>query len=60
MAALKTDIYYLVVPGVLGGKYEEGDIRKIQLRELLAYSGEMAHHIDGLPDGAEVKIVLKE
>ena len=53
-------VYYLVVPGVLGGKYAEENIRKIRLVELLAYSGEMAHQIDNVPDGAQAKIVLKE
>jgi len=54
------EVYYLVVPGVLGGKYAEDNIRKISLVELLAYSGDMAHQIDNVPDGAQVKIVLKE
>ena len=45
-------VYYLVVPGVLGGKYAEDNIRKISLVELLAYSGDMAHQIDNVPDGA--------
>jgi hypothetical protein len=53
-------VYYLVVPGVLGGKYAEDNIRQISLVELLAYSGDMAHQIDDVPDGAQVKIVLKE
>ena len=53
-------VYYLVVPGVLGGKYAEDNIRKISLMELLAYSGDMAHQIDNVPDGTEVKIVLKK
>ncbi len=53
-------VYYLVVPGVLGGQYAEENIRKISLVELFAYSGDMAHQLDGLPDGAQVKIVLKE
>lgn len=53
-------VYYLVVPGVLGGKYAEENIRKISLVELLAYSGSMARQIDDVPDGAEVKIVLKK
>jgi hypothetical protein len=53
-------VYYLVVPGILGRKYAEDNIRKISLVELLAYSGDMAHQIDNVPDGAQVKIVLKE
>lgn len=54
------EVYYLVVPGVLGGKYAEDNIRKIGLVELLAYSGEMAQQIENVPDGAQVRIVLKE
>jgi hypothetical protein len=52
-------VYCLVVPGVLGGKYADDNIRKISLVELLAYSGDMAHQIAGVPDGAQVKIVVK-
>jgi hypothetical protein len=51
------EVYYLVVPGCLGGKYAEENIRKNSLRELLAYSGEMARQIDQLPDGG--RVVLK-
>ena len=53
-------VYCLVVPGILGGKYTEENIRKISLVELLAYAGDMAHQIDGVRDGAQVKIVLKK
>jgi len=53
-------VYYLVIPGILGGKYAEDNIRKISLVELLAYSGDMAHQIDDVPDGAHVKIELKK
>jgi hypothetical protein len=52
-------VYYLVIPGFLGGKYSEENIRKISLRELLSYSGDMARQSDGLPDGAQIKIVVK-
>ncbi len=53
-------VYCLVIPGLLGGKYAEDNIRKISLRELLSYSGDMAHQMEGLPDGAQVKIVVKK
>ncbi len=53
-------VYYLVIPGLLGGKYAEENIRKISLQELLSYCGDMAHQMKGVPDGTEVKIVLKE
>jgi hypothetical protein len=53
-------VYYLVIPGLLGGKYSEENIRKISLQELLSYCGDMAHQMENVPDGTEVKIVLKE
>ncbi|MBX3738984.1 MAG: DUF1851 domain-containing protein [Candidatus Didemnitutus sp.] len=53
-------VYCLVIPGILGGKYSEENIRKIGLREVLAYCGDMAHQIEDVPDGSQVKIVLKE
>jgi hypothetical protein len=52
-------VYYLVIPGLLGGKYSEENIRKISLREILSYCGSMAHQMENVPDGTEVKIVLK-
>lgn len=54
------EVYYLVIPGCLGGKYAEENIRKNSLRELLAYSGEMARQIDDVPDGGSVTIVPTE
>ncbi len=54
------DVYYLVLPGVLGGKYAEENIRKIPLRELLAFSGDMARQIDDLPDGGSVILTVAE
>lgn len=53
-------VYYLVTPGVLGGKYDAENIRKISLRELLAFSGDMAQQIDDVPDGQQIQIVVKE
>ncbi len=53
-------VYFLVTPGILGGKYDAENIRKISLRELLAYSGDMAQQIDDVPDGEQIRIVVKE
>ena len=53
-------VYYLVLPGVLGGKYSTENIRKISLREVLSYSGDMARQIEGLPEGAQVTIKVKK
>ena len=54
------EVYYLVVPGCLGGKYSEENIRKITLRELLGCSGDMARQIDDVPDGGSVVIRVTE
>jgi hypothetical protein len=53
------ECYYLVVPGVLGGKYAEENIRKISLIECLRCSGDMARQIDKMPDGTKVQIKIK-
>jgi hypothetical protein len=53
-------VYYLVVPGVLGGTYTEENIRKISLHEVLAYCGDMARQINDVPDGESVVIVPTE
>jgi len=54
------EVYYLVTPGCLGGKYAEENIRKITLSELLACSGDMARQIDDVPDGGKVEIRITE
>jgi hypothetical protein len=54
------EVYYLVVPGILGGKYAEENIRKISLSELVSYAGSMARQIEDVPDGAKIKIVVKK
>ena len=53
------EVYYLVIPGILGGKYTEDNIRKISIHEVLAYCGDMAHQLEGARDGSHVKIVVK-
>jgi hypothetical protein len=53
-------VYYLVIPGILGGKYAVENIRKISFRELLAYSGDMAQQIDDVPDGGSIIITPTE
>jgi hypothetical protein len=53
-------VYYLVTPGMLGGKYAVENIRKICLREVLSYCGSMARQIDGLPDGTQARIIVKK
>jgi hypothetical protein len=48
--------YCLKIPGVLGGKYEPGNLASVALQELVAASGSIAQQIDGLPDGAKIKL----
>jgi len=50
------ECYHLVIPGVLGGAYAIENIRKISITECLGFSGEVARQIEGLPDGAQVKL----
>ncbi len=50
------ECFFLVIPGILGGKYSEENIRKISVTELLSYSGKMAEQIDDIPDGESVII----
>ncbi len=54
---LKNDrVYYLVIPAVLGGEYDESNIRSVPLSELISLTGDWAREIANLPDGAKVQI----
>lgn len=46
--------------GALGGEYGGGNLATVPLAELIGASGSMAQQIDGLPEGAEVKLSLVE
>ncbi|MDX5299508.1 MAG: DUF1851 domain-containing protein [Gammaproteobacteria bacterium] len=48
--------YCLKVPGILGGEYGGDNLGTISLAELIAASGTIAKQIDGLPDGARVRL----
>ena len=48
--------YYLVTPAPLGGAYTADNMKQLSLRELVSLSGDLAHQIDGLPDGARVDL----
>jgi hypothetical protein len=52
-------VYYLVIPSVLGGAYSVENIRTIPHHELLSCSGDIARQMVGVPDGAQVKLVVK-
>jgi hypothetical protein len=43
------------VPAVLGGEYSDYNLGKITTSELLRFAGDVAHQIEGLPDGAKVQ-----
>ena len=48
--------YYFVIPPLLGGAYAADNMQQLSLRELVSVSGSLAHQIDGLPDGATIKL----
>ncbi|MFT3799767.1 MAG: DUF1851 domain-containing protein [Burkholderiaceae bacterium] len=48
--------YCLRVPGTLGGAYGGSNLAIISLGGLISASGHIARQIDGLPDGAQVKL----
>ncbi len=50
------ECYYLVIPGPLGGEYAVSNIKKIPMRQLLDFTGFIAHEIKDLPDGTKVKL----
>jgi len=50
------ECFCLVIPGILGGKYSEENIRKTSVTELLSYTGKMAEQIEDIPDGESVII----
>ncbi|MFO1494939.1 MAG: DUF1851 domain-containing protein [Lysobacterales bacterium] len=52
--------YCLKIPGVLGGVYGGANLASIPLRELVAVSGHIAREIEGLPDGAQVRLKISE
>ena len=51
--------YCLKIPAVLGGAYEVSNLGTNSLKELLAFSGDIARQIQDLPDGARIKISVK-
>lgn len=59
-ALAEGEVYCLIIPGCLGGRYAEENIRRISLRELLACSGEMAGQIVDVPDGGSVVLKVTE
>jgi len=52
--------YCLSVPGALGGQYGGDNLAMLPLLELVAASGHIAEQVRGLPDGAQVRLVVTE
>ena len=50
--------FCLKIPAVLGGKYEVENLGTIAVPELIAFSGDVASQIEGLPDGAQVEFKI--
>jgi hypothetical protein len=50
--------YCLKIPGVLGGEYGGDNLATIHLNELIRASGDIAHQIKDLPDGAKVRLKI--
>jgi len=48
--------YCLKIPAVLGGEYDGINFGTIDIAELLFAAGDLAKQIDGLPDGAQVRL----
>lgn len=61
MGELKADEkYYLKIPSVLGGAYNESNIGKISFSELIAFCGDTAFQIKDLEDGQKVTIKITD
>jgi hypothetical protein len=52
--------YCLKMPSVLGGTYDAENFGIISFEELLSFSGYLAEQIKDLPDGAQIKLTLKD
>ncbi|WP_119314547.1 T6SS immunity protein Tdi1 domain-containing protein [Calidithermus terrae] len=50
--------YCLKVPGVLGGEFAGANLAVVPIHELISLSGRIAEEIDGLPDGAQVELIV--
>ena len=51
--------YCLKIPGALGGEYGGDNLAAVPLAELIGASGSIAQQIDGLPEGAQVKLSVE-
>jgi hypothetical protein len=52
--------YSLKIPSAFGGEYGGSNLATVPFRELVAASGHIAEQIQGLPNGAQVKLSVTE
>jgi len=50
------ECYHFIIPSVLGGLYDESNVRKISLHECLSFAGDCARQIANMPDGTRVRL----
>jgi hypothetical protein len=50
----------LKIPATLGGAYALDNIGTIDRGELIAFSGDLAKQIDGLPDGTQIRLRITD
>lgn len=50
--------YCLKIPAVIGGTYSKENLGKINFKELIAFSGDLAFQIKDLPDGQKIKLKI--
>lgn len=51
-------VYYLVIPAIFGGEYSASNMQTVPLGELIHLSGNFAHEIQDLPDGAQIELKI--
>jgi hypothetical protein len=52
--------YCLKIPAVLGGVYDVSNLGEIALDELISFSGDLAQQVEGLPDGAQIRLLVRD
>ena len=49
-------VYYLVIPNLFGGLYNEVNIQTVSINQRIAHSGEWAFAIKDLPEGSQIRL----
>ncbi|CAN5197387.1 hypothetical protein BH20ACI2_BH20ACI2_20960 [soil metagenome] len=52
--------YCLKLPAIVGGKYKASNFGLISIRELIAFSGEMAAQTADLPTGGSIQFKITD